>query len=111
MTRTDFIKIIKLRSFWKIDKRRGNYTLPNGEHLSSYIDELVRGQLQLDSVAPNATGDLVSCPGIDPTKAAEKDECGLPVYHLFVAFGEDETCSFDEMERRIKSLVNAVIFG
>ena len=30
MKREDFKKIIKLRSFWKIDKRKGNYKLPNG---------------------------------------------------------------------------------
>ena len=31
MKRTDFMKIIKLRSVWKVDRRKGNYKLPNGK--------------------------------------------------------------------------------
>ena len=111
MTRNEFVKIIKLRSFWKTSKKRGNYRLPDGSLLSHYIDELVRGQLMLDAIAPTASGDLAMCSGIDPAKAIEKDECGLPIYHLSVPFGEDEVCSYDEMEIRIKSLVNSVIHG
>lgn len=36
MLRKDFIKIIRLRSFWKVDKRKGDYRLPSGDRLSSY---------------------------------------------------------------------------
>ena len=51
MKRKDFIKIIKLRSVWKIDKRLSNidYTLPNGEKLSDYIEELVTSQMEIDN--------------------------------------------------------------
>ena len=35
MKREDFKKIIKLRSFWKIDRRKGNYKLPNGKFLDN----------------------------------------------------------------------------
>lgn len=111
MTRNDFVKIIRLRTSWRIDKRRGNYRLPDGSLLSSYIEDLVIGQLMLDAVAPTASGELAHCVGIDPTKATKKDECGLPVYHLFTPFGENEECSYDEMQRRIKSLVNSVMYG
>ena len=111
MNRSDFIKVIKLRSFWKIDKRRGNYTLPNGEKLSHYIDDLVRGQLMLDLVAPSSSGELAMCSDIDPANATELDAAKLPIYHLSIPFGENETCDFDTMEIRIKSLVNAVIYG
>jgi hypothetical protein len=111
MNRSDFIKIIKLRSFWKIDKRRGNYTLPSGERLSHYIDGLVRGQLMLDMVAPASNGELAMCADIDPSNATELDEAKLPIYHLMIPFGENETCNFDTMQIRIKSLVNAVIHG
>ena len=41
MKREDFKKIIKLRSFWKIDKRKGNYKLPGGDNLSVYVTDLV----------------------------------------------------------------------
>lgn len=50
MKREDFKKIIKLRSFWKIDKRKGNYELPNGNRLSSYVRELVESQMKLDGL-------------------------------------------------------------
>ena len=110
MTRKDFIKIIRLRSSWKIDKKRGNYTLPDGSRLSSYINQLIMGQLMIDSIAPSENGDLNPCHNIDPSKALEKDICGLPIYHIVVPFGNDETCDFDEMERRIKKLVNSVIY-
>lgn len=58
MKRKDFMKIIKLRSYWKIDKRMGNYKLPNGERLSSYVMELVKSQMQLDKLAIRENGNL-----------------------------------------------------
>lgn len=50
MKREDFKKIIKLRSFWKIDKRKGDYKLPSGDKLSKYIRKLVISQMQLDNL-------------------------------------------------------------
>ena len=37
MERADFKKVIKIMSGWRIDKRKGNYRLPNGEKLSGYV--------------------------------------------------------------------------
>ena len=51
MKREDFKKVIKLRSFWKIDRRKGNYKLPNGKMLSDYITSLVESQMKLDNLA------------------------------------------------------------
>lgn len=41
MKKEDFAKIIRLMSFWKIDKRKGNYRLPAGD-LIDYVDDLIR---------------------------------------------------------------------
>ncbi len=103
MKRSDFIKIIRLRSCWKIDRRKGNYMLPNGERLSSYIDDLVRGQLELDKLGIMSNGELESC------AATERDNAGLPIYTVFVPFKDNETITFDEMEIRIKKLTNEII--
>ena len=105
MTRANFIKIIKLRSCWRIDKRKGNYTLPNGEHLSTYIDELVRGQMELDGITGiTSDGNLAMC------AITGLDESSLPIYTVMPAFQENEIVSYDEMTRRIKRLVNEIIY-
>lgn len=104
MKRSDFIKIIKLRSCWKIDRRKGNYTLPTGERLSSYIDDLVRGQMELDRITGiTSNGELAAC------AVSGLDEAGLPIYTIMPAFQENEIVSFDEMERRIKKIINEII--
>lgn len=59
MKRENFIKIIRLRSVWKINKRKGDYVLPAGVHLSEYLYYLVESQLDLDSLGINDNGDIV----------------------------------------------------
>lgn len=54
MKRENFKKIIKLRSCWKIDKRKGNYELPSGKHLLDYILDLVESQMKLDGLGIRA---------------------------------------------------------
>lgn len=105
MKREDFVQIIKLRSFWKIDRRMGNYKLPNGKHLSSYVLELVESQMKLDSLGIKNDGNLCFCEGGEwnPKLKAFND------YMLSVPFHENETCSFDEMEKRIRLLVHEII--
>lgn len=103
MKRKDFITIIKLRSFWAIDRKRGNYTLPSGERLFSYIDDLVRGQMDLDRICITASGDLES------RAMSGLDEAGLPIYTALIPFGKNEVISFDESERRIKKIINEII--
>ena len=58
MCKAKFIKIIKLRSFWKIDKRKGNYTLPSGNKLSTYIKQLVISQMEVDNLYMLESGDF-----------------------------------------------------
>ena len=105
MKREDFKKIIKLRSFWKIDRRKGNYKLPNGERLSGYITKLVESQMQLDGLGIRANGDLCMASGGSwntETKAFDD-------YTLMPAFQDNEICSYDDMEKRIKFIVYEII--
>ena len=105
MKREDFKKIIKLRSFWKIDKRKGDYKLPNGKRLSDYVADLVESQMKLDNLAIRENGDLCIASGgrwnVD-TKEFED-------YTLMPAFQKTEVCSFDDMEKRISVLVREII--
>ena len=105
MKREDFKKIIKLRSFWKIDKRKGNYKLPNGKRLSDYVTDLVESQMKLDSLGIRANGDLCMVSGgVWNTDTKEFDD-----YTLMPAFQENEICSYDEMEKRIQSIVREIV--
>ena len=58
MCKARFIKIIKLRSFWRLDKRKGNYTLPSGNKLSAYIKQLVISQMEVDNLYMLDSGDF-----------------------------------------------------
>lgn len=105
MKREDFKKIIKLRSFWKIDRRKGNYKLPNGERLSDYVTSLVESQMEIDKLGIRENGDLcfVSGGGWN-TETKEFND-----YILMPAFRDNETCSYDDMERRIKRIVQEIV--
>ena len=105
MKRTDFIQIIKLRSTWKIDRRKGNYKLPNGERLSRYITDLVESQMKLDKLGIRANGDLCFCQGGEwNTETKDFDD-----YRLMPPYQDNEICSFDDMEKRIERLVYEII--
>ena len=105
MKREDFKKIIKLRSFWKIDKRKGNYKLPNGEMLSDYIYSLVESQMNVDGLGIRSNGDLcLSSGGGWNTETKE-----FEYYTLMPEFKDNEVCSYDDMERRIKSIVREIL--
>ena len=105
MKRTDFMKIIKLRSFWKIDRRKGNYKLPNGKTLSDYVTDLVESQMKLDNLGIRENGDLcVASGGGWNTETKEFED-----YTLMPEFKENETCSFDDMEKRIRVIVSEII--
>ena len=101
MKRKDFIKIIKLRSVWKIDKRLSNvdYTLPSGEKLSDYIEELVTSQMEIDSLLIRENGDLCLGERIG-------NEC-----KLFPAYLNNEFCHINEMGKRINNLIYDVLYG
>ena len=105
MTREDFKKIIKLRSFWKIDKRKGNYKLSNGKRLSDYITDLVESQMKLDNLGIRANGDLCVASG----GGWNTDTNGFNDYTLMPAFQDNEVCSYDDMENRIKFIVYEIV--
>ena len=105
MKREDFKKIIKLRSFWKIDKRKGNYKLPNGNNLSAYVTDLVESQMKLDGLGIRANGDLCMVSG-GGWNTESKD---FEDYTLMPAFQKNEVCSFDDMEKRISVIVSEII--
>lgn len=105
MKRTDFIKIIRLRSCWKIDKRRGNYELPNGKRMSTYIKHLVKTQMEIDTLLIRENGDL--CNGFGGERNAETKM--FDDYTLMPPFEDNEKCSIDEMERRINKLVYEIV--
>ena len=106
MKREDFKKIIKLRSFWKIDKRKGNYKLPGGDNLSVYVTDLVESQMKLDKLGIRSNGDLCHMFGGEwNTETKEFDD-----YTLMPAFQNHEVCSYDEMEKRINRLVRELLY-
>ena len=90
MTRQDLKQIIKLRSIWKVDKRRGNYRLPSGCFLRKYLEELLETQLQIDSLGIANDGSIqpLSHDGI--------------IYYLF---GENELTDDEEQMKRRKKLI------
>lgn len=104
MKREDFIKIIRLRSFWHIDKRKGNFKLPNGSSLSEYVERLVRSQLDIDNLAIKADGNITT--GSGGEWDTEKKE--FTNYTILCPFAENETCTYEEHERRIKVLVREI---
>lgn len=105
MKRKDFMQIIKLRSIWKVDRRKGNYTLPSGEKLSWYIGNLVESQLAVDKLGIGSDGNLYPAYG-----GAWNDETkNFDDYTLTISFKGDEICPFDLMERRIKALISEIV--
>ena len=98
MTRRSFITIIRARSFWKIDRRRGNYRLPNGDTLSNYVEHLIWSQLGIDHLGIDIHGNMHEI-------AAGAD--GLMT--IFMPFGDDEYTTEDDQERRVKILAREIV--
>lgn len=104
MTREDFKKIIKLRSCWVIDRRRGDYELPNGKKLSTYVTTLVESQMELDSLCIRENGNL--CSGSGGELEVGK---GFSDYTLLPDFQQTETCTYEEQQNRIEDLVKELV--
>ena len=100
MKREDFKQIIKLRSFWKIDKRKGDYILPNGERLSTYIRKLVESQMELDKLAVTSDGNLECITKNLYWDNAEK---------CFTVETLTEKCSFEKQARRVTRLIFEIV--
>lgn len=103
MKRNDFKKIIKIRSQWQFTG--DNYKLPSGEPISVYVGKLVESQMNVDSLAILKNGDLSFATGGEWNDTAKEFEN----YMLMPAFQENETCEFDEMEKRIDALVYELV--
>lgn len=105
MKREDFKQIIKLRSFWIIDKRKGNYKLPSGDNLREYVYQLVKSQMDLDCLGIAEDGNLYMCRGgaYNFEKEDYEDIIIMP------AFRDNEAVSYDEHNKRIDALVREII--
>lgn len=94
MTRENFGKIIKILSFWKIDKRKKNYRLPDGSKLSAYLIDLVTRFLKKNELAFTKNGNLFDVVG----------------NKIFIPFGDDEPFNEDKQNHRIKMFVDWLIY-
>lgn len=94
MKRDDFKKIIKIFSFWRIDKRKGDYRLPNGKYLSDYLKKLAAKLLEQNQLAIRADGNIGEIVG-------EK---------IFIPFGEDEDILPEQQEKAIKNLIKEMFY-
>lgn len=59
MTRAEFKQVIKAFSLWRVDKRKGNYKLPNGERLSDYLIRLAMAELENHNLGIASNGEIV----------------------------------------------------
>ena len=58
MNKKELKTVIKAISDWKVDKRKGNYRLPNGRFLSDYLEEIGEDFLKAFSKAISINGDI-----------------------------------------------------
>lgn len=98
MTRKELATIIKARSIWKIDRRKGDYKLPSGNRLSDYVYDLVESQLALDNLGILANGNMAFL-----TTDLNNEQVLMP------PFKPDEKTSQDEQVKRIEQFVNELI--
>ena len=103
MKRNEFKKIIKIRSEWQFTG--DNYKLPSCEPISAYVRRLVESQMNVDNLAILENGDLSFATGGEWNNTAKKFEN----YTLMPDFKENETCEFNEMEKRIDALVYELV--
>lgn len=93
MKREEFKQVVKAFSFWRIDKRKGDYKLPSGERLSNYLEDLTSEICENNKLAFAKNGNLY-----------EKITFGGENI-LFIPFAENENFDNEEQEKRIKSFV------
>jgi hypothetical protein len=91
MKREEFKQVVKAFSFWRIDKRKGNYRLPSGARLSFYLEELTSDLCNNNKIAFAKNGNVYAV-----LKQGNDDI-------IFIPFAEDENFNNAEQEKRIKS--------
>lgn len=94
MTRNEFKQVIKIMSFWKIDKRRGNYKLPNGNRLSDYLERFTLDFLRrsLKAIAKDGTVQDWLSPDT-----------------IFYPFRDNEPLDWTEQAERVRALVAEMV--
>lgn len=97
--REDFAQIIKLRSIYKIDKRKDNLKIKN------YVIELIESQMKLDNLGIMENGDLCPCCGGE----YKLETTDFEDYLLFQPFKDNETCTYEQMQNRIYDLALEII--
>ena len=94
MGRADFKKVIKIMSGWRIDKRKGNYRLPNGEKLSGYVCTITEKFFFFFFMAIAEDGDIYDI--VNDT--------------IFIPFADDEKYDYLKQSERIEKLVKEMIY-
>lgn len=94
MKRADFKKVIKIMSDWRIDKRKGDYRLPNGEILSGYVCTITEKFLHNNGMAIAEDGNIYYI---------INDE-------MFIPFVSDEKYDYLTQSERIEKLVKEMIY-
>lgn len=107
MKRTDFASIIKIMSYWKVDGRRGNYTLPSGIRIKRYIEELISEALRKYDAAVTADGN------IRRGATWDKDILAYRISYYDVAEGEtaSEVIPLDTYCMRYERLARDIVEG
>ena len=91
MKRTELKTVIKAISDWKIDKRKGNYRLPNGRFLSDYLEEIGEDFLKAFSKAISIDGDVYDYIAETST--------------IFRPFLDNERTCQDEQRKRLQAII------
>ena len=93
MKREDFKTIIKCRSQWKIDRRKGDYLLPGNIMLSEYVEKLVDEQMSIDVLAIAKDGNLYRIIG----------------HTIVIPYSENEEVKDIQLYIRKKNLVREIV--
>lgn len=91
MKRNDFKKVVKCFSYWKIDKRKGNYKLPSGQRLKDYLLYLCAEILEKHNKAIGSDGNIYD----------------VVNNKVFIPFKGDE--ELHDQWQRIKDLINEML--
>lgn len=102
MKRKEFKQLIKIMSTWKVDKRRGNYRLPDGSPLCSHLYDVAANQLKLNGLAIDSKGNVNKVfTSLKPTSLTEN--C---IEFMFL----NEKTSVIEQQHRLSKVIHEMIY-
>lgn len=93
MKRKEFKQVVKAFSSWRIDRRSGDYRLPNGERLSAYLIRQAAKICRLFNIAIGSDGNIYDI--IDNK--------------IFKPFDIDEALDYTEQYERICHLIKEMV--